>query len=87
MQIKVRIGLHTGEAILQEDDFFGRNVVVAARIGAAAAGGEVLVSSVLKELTEGRRGFVFSEPRELELKGLRGTHLAYPVDWASDSVE
>ena len=43
MPIKVRIGLHTGEAIRQADDFYGRNVILAARIGAAADGGEILV--------------------------------------------
>jgi class 3 adenylate cyclase len=84
LQLKVRIGLHTGEAIRQEDDFYGRNVVVAARIGAAARGGEVLVSSVLKELTEGHREFTFMEPLELELKGLRGSHRVFPVDWERD---
>ena len=86
-QLKVRIGLHTGEAIRQEDDFYGRNVVVAARIGAAARGGEVLVSSVLKELTEGHREFAFHDSLELELKGLRGSHRVFPVDWESEPQE
>ena len=81
LPLKVRIGLHTGEAIRKEDDFYGRNVVVAARIGAAARGGEVLVSSVLKELTEGHHEFAYLEPLELELKGLRGSHRVFPVDW------
>ena len=30
--IKVRIGLHTGEAIKEGDDFFGKSVILAARI-------------------------------------------------------
>jgi len=30
--IRLRIGLHTGEAIKEETDFYGKNVVVAARI-------------------------------------------------------
>ncbi|KKK82898.1 hypothetical protein LCGC14_2798790, partial [marine sediment metagenome] len=49
--IHVRIGLHTGEAIKEADDFFGKNVILAARIAGQAQGGEILVSSLLKELT------------------------------------
>jgi class 3 adenylate cyclase len=80
-QIRVRIGLHTGEAIRQADDFYGRNVILAARIGAAAHGGEILVSSVLKELTESSMAFRFTDKRALELKGLSGTYTVYSVAW------
>jgi class 3 adenylate cyclase/tetratricopeptide (TPR) repeat protein/tRNA A-37 threonylcarbamoyl transferase component Bud32 len=81
VQMNVRIGLHTGEAIREADDFYGRNVILAARIGAAASGGEILVSSVLKALTDSTGEFEFEHPRELELKGLSGTHTAYAVAW------
>ena len=50
--IKVRIGLHTGEAIKEGEDFFGRTVIVAARIACEASGGQILVSSLLKALVE-----------------------------------
>jgi class 3 adenylate cyclase len=79
--IRVRIGLHTGEAIRERDDFFGRNVILAARIAAQAAGGEVLVSSLLKELTESAADVRFGEPRELSLKGLSGTYQVHAVEW------
>ncbi|MEA2474857.1 MAG: eukaryotic-like serine/threonine-protein kinase [Thermoleophilaceae bacterium] len=79
--IRVRIGLHTGEAIRERDDFFGRNVILAARIAAKANGGEVLVSSLLKELTEAEADVRFGEPRELSLKGLSGTYQVHAVDW------
>jgi len=36
--IRVRMGLHTGEPIRHADDFFGRDVAYAARIGSAADG-------------------------------------------------
>ncbi|MEE9285691.1 MAG: AAA family ATPase, partial [Dehalococcoidia bacterium] len=39
--IRVRIGLHTGEAIKEADDFFGKNVILAARIAGQAQGGEI----------------------------------------------
>ena len=79
--IRVRIGLHTGEAILEEGDFYGRHVNLAARIGAAAHGGEVLCSSLLRELTAPGGEFEFEEGRTVELKGLAGSHLVYPVRW------
>jgi class 3 adenylate cyclase len=79
--VRVRIGLHTGEAIRERDDFFGRNVILAARIAAQAGGGEVLVSSLLKELTEGEADVRFGEPRELSLKGLTGTYRVHAVEW------
>jgi class 3 adenylate cyclase/tetratricopeptide (TPR) repeat protein len=79
--IKVRIGLHTGEAIKEADDFYGKNVILAARIAAQARGGDILVSSLLKELTESAGDIAFGEGREVELKGLSGRHRVFEVVW------
>ncbi|MFY9587627.1 MAG: adenylate/guanylate cyclase domain-containing protein, partial [Actinomycetota bacterium] len=79
--VRVRIGLHTGEAIIDAGDFYGRHVNLAARIGGAANGGEVLVSSLLRELTLSSGEFTFDEGRDVELKGLAGTHRVYAVMW------
>ncbi|KKK48001.1 hypothetical protein LCGC14_3149510, partial [marine sediment metagenome] len=79
--IRVRIGLHTGEAIKEADDFYGKNVILAARIAGQAQGGEILVSSLLKELTESAGDIVFGEGREVELKGLAGPHRVFEVGW------
>jgi class 3 adenylate cyclase len=81
--IRVRIGMHTGEAIRERDDFFGRNVILAARIAAQADGGEVLVSSLLKELTESSGDIAFGEAREVTLKGLSGSYRVHAVGWDS----
>src|SRR5438552_1320569 len=80
--IRVRIGLHTGEVIKESDDFFGKNVIFAARITAKARGGEILVSSVLKELTESAGDIPFGEGRNVELKGISGAHQVYEIQWA-----
>jgi class 3 adenylate cyclase len=77
--IRVRIGLHTGEAIREESDFYGKNVVVAARIADEARGGEILASGVVKQLTESAGDIRFEEAREVELAGLAGTHVLYRV--------
>ncbi|MGH2784633.1 MAG: protein kinase domain-containing protein [Actinomycetota bacterium] len=79
--VRIRIGLHTGEAIAEEGDFYGRHVNLAARVGAAASGGEILVSNLLRELTESSMEFEFEEGRDVQLKGLAGTHRVYPVRW------
>jgi class 3 adenylate cyclase len=77
--IRLRIGLHTGEAIREEADFYGKNVVLAARIADKARGGEILASSVVKQLTESAGDLRFDNERELELNGLAGTHTVYKV--------
>ena len=77
--IRVRIGLHTGEAIRHESDFYGKNVVIAARLADHARGGEILASSVVKQLTESAGDFRFEEERAVELAGLAGTHAVYKV--------
>jgi eukaryotic-like serine/threonine-protein kinase len=85
-RVRVRMGMHTGEAIREEGDFFGRSVILAARIAAQARGGEVLVSEALREQAESSGGkdaplVGFDDGRDLELKGLAGTHRVYRADW------
>jgi class 3 adenylate cyclase len=78
--VKVRIGLHAGEAIKDGDDFYGKNVILASRVAGKAVGGEILVSSLLRALVESSVGAaMFGAPREVELKGLSGTHTVYAI--------
>ena len=77
--IRVRIGLHTGEAIKESEDFFGKTVILAARIAPQAVGGEILVSSLLKALVESSGEFEFGDERDMELKGLAGTHQVFSI--------
>ena len=44
-------------------------------------GGEILVSSLLKELTENAGDIAFGDGREAELKGLAGTHQVHQIQW------
>jgi len=81
-EIRVRIGLHAGEAVRDGDDFYGRNVNLASRIGGQALGGQILVSSTLRELVQGA-GFRFDQGREVALKGLAGKQLIYEVAWGT----
>ena len=79
--VRVRIGLHTGEPIKEADDFFGQSVIMAARIASHAQGDEILVSALVKELTESRGDIAFGQAREVELKGLAGVNRVYSVVW------
>jgi eukaryotic-like serine/threonine-protein kinase len=79
--IRVRIGLHVGEAIKESADFFGKAVILAARIAALAVGGEILVSATLRELADSAGDIRFVDAREVQLKGFSGTHRIYRVLW------
>jgi class 3 adenylate cyclase len=91
--LRVRMGLHTGEVIAEEGDFFGKNVILAARVAAEAAGGEILVSEEMREAAEGHgsegpRGteLRFDSGREVELKGLAGSHRVYRAEWQAETA-
>ena len=79
--VLVRIGLHTGELVQEMEDFFGKNVILASRIADQAQGGEILVSSLLKELTDSAGDIRFGEVQEVELKGLAGVNRVHQVFW------
>ena len=78
--IRVRIGIHTGDAIKEAEHFYGTTVHYAARVASHALGGEVLVSSAVRELVIGSSSDVdFLEAREVDLKGIAGRHRLYAV--------
>lgn len=79
--VRVRIGLHSGEAIRDEGDFFGRHVIAASRLASKAKGGEILASAALRELVEPHEHELFGESRQLELKGFSQPWQAYEVRW------
>ena len=79
----MRIGMHTGEVVADDSgDLFGKHVVVAARIGALAAGGEILVSSLVHQIAEPRGDITFHSPRTVELRGIGDSETVWSVDWA-----
>ena len=77
--IELRIGLHTGECEVRGDDLGGLAVHVAARVGALATSGEILVSGMVKDLVAGS-GIEFTERGEHELKGVPGSWRLFAVE-------
>jgi class 3 adenylate cyclase len=76
--IEVRVGMHTGECDIRGNDLGGLAVHIAARVGASARPGEVLVSSTVKDLVVGS-GLEFEDRGEHELKGVPGIWRLYAV--------
>lgn len=82
--LALRIGLHAGFVLSDETQFFGRNVVLAARIADHARGGEILVSSTMRQYTASDPSFRFEGRGEVYFKGVLGEHEIYAVQWAGD---
>ena len=72
---------HPGEPIKEADDFFGRHVIPASRNAGQAQGGKILVSTLVTELVASIGDISFNDGREVELKGLAGTHRMHQVAW------
>ena len=73
VEVRIRIGIHTGEAAAAGERYVGLSVHRAARLGAAAHGGQVLVSSTTRELVED------DLPEGVSLRDL-GTHRLKDID-------
>jgi predicted ATPase/class 3 adenylate cyclase/DNA-binding CsgD family transcriptional regulator len=77
VHFSVRMGLHTGEAIERDRNYFGSDANRAARLMSLAHGGQVLVSDATEVLVRNR---VALRPLgEHRLRGLRGRMSVYQV--------
>ena len=76
--LSVRIGLHSAEANQRGSDYSGLGVHVAARVGALAAGGEILASS---ETLAEAGAVVAAEAREVPIKGVAAPVQVAAVTW------
>jgi class 3 adenylate cyclase len=76
--IEIRAGIHTGECEVLGDDLAGVAVHVAARVGALAGPGEVLVSGTVRDLVMGS-GMDLADRGTHELKGVPGEWRLFAV--------
>jgi class 3 adenylate cyclase/pimeloyl-ACP methyl ester carboxylesterase len=79
--LEIRAGLHTGECEVVDGKEAGIAVHIGARVASAAAPGEVLVSSTVKDLVAGS-GITFRDHGQAELKGTPGEWRLYAVESA-----
>jgi len=76
----VRIGMDHVEVTREGTDYRGQGVHAAARVGAVAGGEEIVISAAALEAAEDLR-FPVSEPRTVELKGIKEPVEVYLVEW------
>jgi class 3 adenylate cyclase len=79
-RMSVRIGLNAGEPIEEDDDLFGTAINEAARICSTAAGGEILVAAVVRDLAKGKN-FLFNDRGATSLRGFEEPVRVYEVHW------
>jgi class 3 adenylate cyclase/tetratricopeptide (TPR) repeat protein len=80
--LAVRIGLSHGDAELGDDgDYYGPQVVEAARLCAKADGGQILATELVRLLASGRGAHDFVALGPLDLKGLPEPVVAHEVRW------
>lgn len=78
LDIRIRAGLHTGDVEVAAGSLHGIAVHAAARVSALAGPGEVLVSSVTRDLVDGS-GLTFQERGFHEFKGLSGARAVFAL--------
>lgn len=82
LNLRIRMGIHTGEAIVSGDgDLFGRHVNLAARIANLASGAQILASFVVREIAAGRTDIRFAAPLTAELKGFDEPYVVHELLW------
>jgi class 3 adenylate cyclase len=76
-EVRVRMGLHTGEPQVGDDGYLGLDVVRAARISAAGHGGQILVSETTRALLGNQLpdGAVVHDLGEQYLKDIQHEHI------------
>jgi class 3 adenylate cyclase/pimeloyl-ACP methyl ester carboxylesterase/DNA-binding CsgD family transcriptional regulator len=79
--VRVRIGIHTGEVLEAGGDLQGEAVNAAARVCAAADGGEILITETARGVAGSGSGLRFEGRGPVELKGFPEPFELHAVDW------
>ncbi len=75
-ELRMRAGVHCGEAVVTADDLIGHDVNVAARVAAAAKGGQVLATVSVRDQVGQLPGVSFGRARRRSFKGVdHGVHV------------
>lgn len=82
---QVRIGIHVAEATRRGNDYSGGEVHKAARIAAAAGGGDIFASA--ETVAVPISGIAVSEPEPLTLKGIAEPVPVVRIDWRSSTMD
>ena len=83
----LRIGISLGDVTVESGDVFGTPVIEAARLCAAAEGGQILATSVVEALARSRGNHTFTSVGDLELKGLPDPVPTVEISWERAAAE
>ena len=78
VQVRVRVGLHTGQPTVRDEGYFGMDVHRAARICQAGHGGQVLISAATRDALDD--DFQLRDLGEHELPGLPDPERIFQLD-------
>ncbi len=85
--LRVRVGISAGEAVEDDGDYFGDPVVEAARLCAAAEGGQILASDAVRAMVGRNAGQELRSVGELRLKGISEPMSTVEVVWEPEEIE
>ena len=75
--LQLRMGIHLGDIVREDEDLFGDGINIAARLEAAASPGDVLISDVVYHSLDGRLADAFRERPPLKLKNIERAIAAF----------
>ncbi|MBI2736150.1 MAG: adenylate/guanylate cyclase domain-containing protein [Rhodospirillales bacterium] len=81
--IEFRVGIHLGDVIVEDDDIYGDDVNVAARLEPEAPPGGILVSRAVREAVQGRLKATLHPLGDLALKNITRPIRAFRVEWSA----
>ena len=75
--LELRVGIHLGDIVQEDEDLFGDGVNIASRLEAAATPGNILISDVVYHSLDGRLAAAFHATPPLKLKNIERAFAAY----------
>ena len=85
-RIRVRIGLHHGEAVERDGTLYGQAVNAASRVMSEAVGGQILVTAAVREAVEATGAFSFVDRGLYWLRGFPDRWRLYEAEWGRDDA-
>ena len=87
LPLEVRVGIHTGIGIVEENDIYGDVVNVAARYESLAEAGEVYISDETWNQLTDKDEFYIRFYKESAVKGKKNKVIVYKVFWSEDEIK
>jgi class 3 adenylate cyclase len=87
LPLEVRIGIHTGVGIVEENDIYGDVVNVASRYESLAEAGEIYISDTTWEGIEDKDEFYIRFYKEAAVKGKKEKVTVYKAFWNDEEIK